>query len=226
MHAEVVGMRHSHLLRFSEIIKRHGGTTDKAKVARVFQKIVDGYAELHRYHHDNQHICEMHLLLDFHHRSANNSDALFCAAEGHDWIYRIRSRSLPNPQNEARSAEEMAMALESLGVASSLIDETDMLIRSTDSSSDYRSADADLLHDCDYWVLASPPDRYAQYSNAIFLENASNIDRETYNKFRAHFLGMQLAEGNIFRTSFFRESCNSQAILNIEDELVRLQQAD
>lgn len=81
--------------------------------------------------------------------------------------------------------------------------------------------DANLLIDVDFSILGSQPDDYLNYASAIHKEY-SHISDEKFLTGRRKFLTGLLSQDRIFKTEYFQDNFEKQALDNIKQELQSL----
>lgn len=122
---------------------------------------------------------------------------------------------------EERSAQWAERALPGL-VPDEVVAETARLVRLT---ADHRPAPGDAageaLTDADLAILASDPDRYADYVAGVRREYA-HVPDEAFAAGRAAVLRTLLAKPTLFHTTHARERWEPRARTNVADELIRL----
>lgn len=140
------------------------GTSQKA--GDCWAGLVARWSEPHRRYHGIGHLSAVLLFVDEYADHASDADAVRLAAWYHDAIYDPRAAD-----NEDRSASLAENELPALGVPAERVAETARLVRLT---STHDPADGDrngeLLTDADLLILASPPEAYLTYANAIRME--------------------------------------------------------
>ncbi len=174
----------------------------------VRDELLAAYAAPGRSYHDQRHLAEV---LD---RLADLDRAdrvVLLAAWFHDAVYAGA------PDDEERSAVWAERALpESLGP------EVARLIRLTQS---HRPADDDpagqALCDADLAILASPPERYAEYVSDVRREYA-HVPDEDFARGRAAVLTDLLAKPALFQTERGHRLWEAAARANVTAELRRL----
>ena len=162
-------------------------------------------------YHDQRHLAEvLDRLAELGCDSAPEWDAVWLAAWFHDSV------CAGERDDEERSALWAETALDG-PVAS----EVGRLIRMT---ADHRPDDTDragcLLSDADLAILASGPERYAEYVADVRREYA-HLDDLTFATGRAAVLRDLLAKPYLFHTAYAREHWESPARANLEAELER-----
>lgn len=139
--------------------------------------LVNRWSEPHRRYHGIGHLTAVLLFITEYAAHADDPDAVRLAAWYHDAIYDPRASD-----NEERSAALAETELGALGLAADRITEVARLVRLTASHLPVEGdRNGELLNDADLLVLASPPEAYVAYLNAIRAEYAHVSD----NDFRA-----------------------------------------
>lgn len=181
-------------------------------------QLVASYAHPERRYHDGRHLEEV---LDRIHELALAGEefdkmAVLLAAWFHDSVYDAQ------PDAEKRSAAWAAEALPTL-VDPSLVDEVVRLVLVTEH---HRPARDDrngcALSDADLAILASDPERYAEYAASVREEWAHVADAD-FAAGRSAILRELLAAPYLFSTAHARASWEAPARANVEAELVALE---
>lgn len=139
--------------------------------------LINRWSEPHRRYHGIGHLTAVLLFIAEYAAHADDPDAVRLAAWYHDAIYDPRAGD-----NEERSAALAESELAALGVGRARIAEVARLVRLT---TNHVPAEGDrngeLLNDADLLVLASPPEAYVAYLNAIRTEygHVSDTDFRT-----------------------------------------------
>lgn len=158
---------------YSRVATIWGGAPSVA--AELYADLVDRYREPHRHYHTLEHIGEVLEQVD--------GTEVELAAWYHDVIYDTR-----RSDNEARSAEHAAAALERLGAPSAVIDEVRRLILLT---AGHTAAPGDArgneLIAADLSILTSDRARYQRYARDVRAEYA-HLDDETWRTGRTAVL--------------------------------------
>jgi len=157
--------------------------------------LVERYREPWRRYHDAQHLLAVLRQVD---ALAGDQDLFIVrlAAWFHDAIYDIPFRELTNEEASARLAlRELSRA----GLEQEDLTQVARLVRMTaDHVPGSRDPEGELLCDADLAVLASPPEAYAAYVDAVREEYASVPDDDFWE---ARFEVLEpWVEGEIFRT--------------------------
>lgn len=156
--------------------------------------LVGRWSEPHRRYHGIGHLSAVLMFVDEYEHHAADPDAVRLAAWYHDAIYDPRAND-----NEERSAALATNELGALGLSTQVIDEVVRLVRLTIG---HDPADGDrngaVLTDADLLVLASPPEAYVAYVNAVREEYAHVSDAD-FRTGRAAVLDGLSAAHRIYR---------------------------
>jgi predicted metal-dependent HD superfamily phosphohydrolase len=178
-------------------------------------RLVAAYGEERRTYHDLRHLTEVLDRLDELHAAGTPFDpvAVRLAAWFHDAVHEGR------PGDEERSARWAEEALAEAGLEAPLVAEVARLVRMTEH---HDPAPDDLggaaLSDADLAILASPPERYADYVAAVRLEYAHVPDRE-FAIGRTAVLTELLTSAPLFRTDHGHAHWEATARRNVEADL-------
>ena len=154
------------LARWSEAVEPLQPVGRGAPAAVAGRDLLARWAEPHRRYHDLRHLAEVLAALDV--LAAPAPPATVLAAYWHDAVYDPAATD-----NEQRSALQAASALGRLGAPAEVAAEVARLVRATaDHVVDPDDTAAALLCDADLWVLAAPPERYAEYVRDVREEYA------------------------------------------------------
>ncbi len=157
-------------------------------------RLLERWSEPHRRYHGTRHLSAVLLFVDEFAGHAEDPDAVRLAAWYHDAIYDPRARD-----NEERSAALAESELAALGVPGERVVEAARLGRLT-AAHDPADGDrnAELLNDADLLVLASPPEAYVGYVNAV-REEYAHISDDDFRSGRAAILASLLHATRLFR---------------------------
>jgi len=152
------------------------------------------WSEQHRRYHGIGHLSAMLRFLDEYADHAADSHAVRLAAWYHDAVYDPRSTD-----NEERSAVLAEDELGALGLPADRVKEVSRLVRLT-AGHDPAEGDrnGELLNDADLMVLASPPEAYVAYLNAIRQEYVHVPDAD-FRTGRAAVVEALLAAPRLYR---------------------------
>lgn len=168
------------------------------------------HSEPWRAYHVLGHVHDCLTELDRDHALAQNADAIEAALWFHDAVY-VPMR----PDNEARSADLAAAALERGGVPAPLIATVRELVLDTRHDMDPDSDDGRLISDVDLAILGSDPDRFERYEQAIRREY-SELPAPAYRMGRLAVLNAFLSRPALYFTDRFRERYEHAARANLE----------
>lgn len=175
------------------------------------------YTQDHRAYHDLMHVEDVLLRLEELQPPPEHELALVLAAWFHDAVYQPGQSD-----NEERSAHVAADALEQAGAAPELIDEVMRLVRLTQTHQPAAGDEAGaMLCDADLAVLASTPDRYAEYAAGIRTEY-SHVADEDFRRGRAEVLRRFLRSPRIFHTAYGHDRWEQTARANLAAEVEQL----
>ncbi|RYD20407.1 MAG: phosphohydrolase [Verrucomicrobiaceae bacterium] len=195
--------------RFAKLCHEQGVANDTA--SRAWIGLHTRYSEPHRHYHNLHHIAAMLAKMD---EVAPGDPATELAIWFHDVIYDPRARD-NEEQSAAFFVAEMADSLDPV-----LCLDVVRLILATDYARERTgAADENLLRDIDLAILASAPETYQSYSDAVRKEYAHVPDGD-FRKGRAAVMSRFL-DGRIFHTDAF---ANEELIAkgNIRNEIARL----
>ncbi|GAA1945189.1 hypothetical protein GCM10009798_00130 [Nocardioides panacihumi] len=175
------------------------------------------YDEPGRRYHGSRHLAEVLARLEELREAGTRFEELpvTLAAWFHDSVYDGERDA------EERSAVWAEDALDGR-VEPPVVAEVARLVRLTET---HRPEDADAngcaLSDADLAILATGPERYAEYRAAVRDEYA-HLDAEDFRKGRAQVLRHLLEKDTIFHTAYARDAWEAVAHANLEAELLEL----
>ena len=169
------------------------------------------YSNASRYHHDFSHLKNMFEQLAYVKNDVEDIDALSFSIFYHDIVY-IVTRS----DNELKSAE----VLESdLSITSfDQIQKCKSQIEATKNHYKSEFQDTNILLDLDLSVLGTEWENYEEYARNVRQE-FKVYPNFLYRKGRKKFLKTFLEKDQIFKTDYFIERFEQQAIKNLNMEL-------
>jgi predicted metal-dependent HD superfamily phosphohydrolase len=182
--------------------------------------LLEAYADPGRGYHDLAHLTEVLDRVD-ELMAALGADrvpsrAVRLAAWFHDGVYD------GEPAAEERSAAWVSVALAEAGLPADEVAEVARLVRLT---AHHRAAEDDLagcvLSDADLAILASPPERYADYVAGVRWEYRHLAD-DDFRRGRAAVLRDLVAGERLFHTGPARQWWEAAARANVSAELVAL----
>lgn len=181
--------------------------------AALRDALLAAYADPARRYHDTRHLTEVLDRLD---ELPDDVDrlAVTLAAWFHDSVYD------GEPGAEERSAQWAATAL--AGHDPDLVAEVVRLVRLTeahDPAADDRNGSA--LVDADLAILATSPERYAEYAAAVRAEYA-HVPDDAFRAGRTAILTGLLDRDHLFHTAYAREHWEAAARRNVTQEVAVL----
>lgn len=187
---------------------QHAGHIGRAVLTR--------WDEPHRRYHNITHLRDVLCHVDELAAHATDPDAIRFAAWYHDIVYHGR------PDDEHNSAQRAQHDLSALRLPSALIDEVVRLIELT-AHHDPAPGDSngETLCDADLAILAAPPDRYANYTNAIRAEYA-HLSDDAFREGRIKILYALLEAPALYRTPAAHARWTAHAHTNLHAELHHL----
>lgn len=180
-------------------------------------ELIAAYGSETRGYHDQRHLNEVFVrvgelaaTVDF------DRAAVILAAWFHDGVYDGQADA------EERSAVWAELSLAELAVAPDVIAEVARLVRLT-AGHHPESTDPNgcALSDADLAILASPPERYAEYCADVRKEYA-DVPDNLFRQGRAEILNDLLAKPTLFHTAYALESWEARARKNVAAELRHL----
>jgi len=191
-----------------------------AAAAGLRDRLLEAYGDPRRGYHDLRHLREVleHLdrLLQQPEASAVDPLTVVLAAWFHDAVYD------GGPDDEERSAALVEESLPRVGLTPRVVAEVARLVRLTRGHRpDRRDLAGALLCDADLAILASSPERYAEYARDVRTEYA-DLDDATFRRGRAEVLQGLLAAPRLFRTPVAREEWEDAARRNASREIDEL----
>jgi predicted metal-dependent HD superfamily phosphohydrolase len=193
--------------------------------AQVRDRLLAAYAEPQRRYHDQRHLAEVLAAIDrLATPEASGADlgVVQLAAWFHDAVYDPTAPAGANEEASARLAEQL---LPGLGLDPGSAVRVAALVRGTathtGAADPADERDAALLDDADLAILASAPDRYADYAAAVREEYAHVPDLDFRAGRREILLGF-LDRPRIYRTPAAYDAWESRARTQVSAEVERL----
>lgn len=199
---------------FTELVKKY--TADDFLSKHLWNEIVINYCDAGRYYHNLKHLENIITELSEVKDSIPHWDTAMFSVFYHDIVFNT-SRS----DNEALSADLALLRLQSIGFPTDRATQCAVQILATKGHSPGDDLTTRLFIDADLAILGKSPQVYAQYSADIRKEFFVFPDR-VYGTGRKKVLKHFLAMEQIFKTDHFHKKYESQARLNIENELISL----
>jgi predicted metal-dependent HD superfamily phosphohydrolase len=195
---------------------------------QVRDHLLTAYAEPHRRYHDLRHLAEVLAAIDRLATTAAPGAAgaelgvVQLAAWFHDTVYDPTAPAGDNEEASARLAEQL---LPGLGLGSGLVARVAALVRGTATHTgaadptDERAAA--VLDDADLAILASAPDRYADYAAAV-REEYAHVPDPAFRAGRREILLGFLDRPRIYRTPAAYDAWEIRARTQVSAEVERL----
>lgn len=187
---------------------------------QLLHEVKSAYSTGTRAYHNLHHISFMLQLCDEYLGELNNPVVVAFATFYHDVVYDTNRRD-----NEEKSAAFAKKQLQALMFKRSLAAEVEKFILATidhnASAKVEHPTDLEFFLDFDLAVLGLPAEQYQHYTRAIrqeYLQYRTPIYREG----RRQAMTQLLSQEKLFHTQSFRERCEEQARLNINNELAEL----
>ena len=204
--------------RWQRTVARLAPATVPQTVAAQGEALIARWSEPHRRYHDLAHLIDVLDGVDTLAGHARHAEVVRAAAWFHDAVYAGRPG-----QDERDSALLAVSVLRGLGAPDPIVDDVARLVLLTIG---HRPADGDtdgeVLCDADLAVLASGPDRYRRYADAVRAEYA-HVPDEAFRTGRAAVLRGLLEPRWLYRTPTARERWETAARANVAAELRLLQ---
>lgn len=189
----------------------------RSDVAQAGAELLGRYAEPHRRYHDLAHLDDVLRHVDALAEHARDVHVVRLAAWFHDAVYDPTASD-----NEERSALLAQTTLSDVRVDDGIAAEVARLVRGTaDHAPAPGDLDAAVLCDADLAILASGPERYQVYVEAVRAEYG-HVDDVAFANGRAAVLRGLLARDPLFSTPTGRDRWEDLARANVTAELARL----
>ena len=182
----------------------------------MWKEIDEAYNAPHRYYHNMDHLHYINTRLDECPQKPSDAEALRFCLLYHDIVYEI-----PNRENEKKSSDIAARRMKGLGVPPPVIDLCVKHILATKEHEPSDNEDTNLFCDADIAILGDTPRRYSEYTMKVREEYKEVTDAD-FTRGRKRELEKLLAMPRLFKTPFFYEKYESQARINIGEEIKRL----
>lgn len=180
----------------------------------VFKQIVKAHCDSTRKYHNLNHVQHLLALIEEAKTIADNLTVVQFAAWFHDYIYDPQAND-----NEFKSAEYAEKILNTLGVASDLIQSVKQIILSTQKHVPLiNTVDNLIFLDVDLAILGTSPNKYQEYARAIRQEYSWLSDRQ-YQQGRKQVLTNFLTRKRIYYTDYFYQKFELKARFNIVSEI-------
>jgi predicted metal-dependent HD superfamily phosphohydrolase len=199
-------------------VRAAGATADDDAVAAAGADLLTRWRAAERRYHDAEHLAEVLDGVDALAAFARDAAAVRLAAWFHDAVYEGRPGD-----DEQRSADLAGEVLTALGVPADRIGRVRRLVLLT-AGHDPAPGDDDgaVLSDADLAILASPPERYGRYVQAV-REEYPHVPEDMFRAGRAMVLRALDAAPRLYRTAAARERWEDAARANLARELTALE---
>ena len=193
---------------------------------RAGHDLLARYAEPQRRYHDRRHLAEVLGAVDGLAGAAAQPDVVRLAAWFHDAVYDPPAAPGANEEASAllalRVLPDLAVAADSVAAVAALVRLTARheVVDGDGSSAAFRR-DAEVLCDADLWILASPAQRYAEYTADVRAEYAQVPD-DLFRSGRAAILRGLAERPRIYRTPPAFARWEEPARANLARELADL----
>ena len=179
----------------------------------LYRTLIERYSEPQRYYHTLQHLAEC-----FEHFAELRAEAerpaeIEYALWFHDAIYNVRRQD-----NEARSADLAHECAIGAGLDRGVAERARSMILATAHSDLPDDPDTRLLIDVDLWILAAPPERFAEYETQIRDEYAW-VPGFLFRRKRKKILQAIADRPRIYSTALFFERYEERARTNLRSVL-------
>jgi len=202
--------------RFRDAARDAGATAGDADLTAAGGYLLGRWSEPQRHYHTVAHLTAVLDVVDRHAVLAPHPERVRLAAWMHDAVYDPRALG---DANERDSAEFAAGLLATLGVPDEVAAEVARLVGLTAGHATADDdTDGELLCDADLAVLASDPERYAEYAAAIRREY-EHVPDEDFKAGRAQVLKALLELPSIYRLAPLRAAWEATARANLRAEL-------
>ncbi|KNX36849.1 HD domain-containing protein [Luteipulveratus halotolerans] len=185
------------------------------------ERVIAAYEQPWRRYHDVRHLDEVLARITEIGSEATDlgvdQPVVTLAAYFHDVVYATGSAThVSNEEASARCAEAW---LSSAGLSRATVSEVARLVRGTaDHDSDPTDVSAAVLYDADLAILATAPERYAEYAADVRREYAAVPDPD-FAAGRARVLASLLERPNVFATAYGQDRWEHAARANLRAEL-------
>ena len=186
-------------------------------VDAIFDSLCQLYSAAGRVYHNLSHVNFLLSSAQSIRKQLVDYDCVRLAIWFHDAVYDTRSSD-----NEERSAELAEVSLQRFGFSRGMIDSVrDMILATKQHAPDDGPPDLGAFLDLDLSILGAPEACYGRYSAAIREEYAWVPDAQ-YRRGRTAILERFLGMERIYRTEYANSRFESQARINIKNEVAQL----
>lgn len=184
-------------------------------LAGLYERLLEAWSEPQRHYHDLRHLGECLALLDRWQRVAERPAEVALVLWFHDAVYGVSAAD-----NEFRSAEWAAHAMQEAGCAWDAVQRVHQMIMSTRHDGLASTGDQALLLDIDLAILGSPAERFAAYDRDVRAEYRW-VPEAVYRGKRREVLAGFLRP-DLYRTQAARSLLSDQAEANLRRAIAEL----
>lgn len=198
-------------LKLLELYKVDMGTSKN-----LWGEIEECHSGNKRHYHNLNHLNELLHHLEAVKDSIKNWDIILFTLFYHDIVYNASSS-----KNEEESAQLAAKRMKEIGVSHDAIQLCQSQILATKKHAKSTDSDTNYFLDADLAILGATSERYQEYCTQVRREYAiypNFLYKRGRKRVVQHFLAME----RIYKTEEFYDRYESQAKLNLREELKRL----
>jgi predicted metal-dependent HD superfamily phosphohydrolase len=199
---------------FLKLVKKYSNNNELAN--NLWLEIFTKYSEAKRQYHTIDHLEAMISNLNEVKENIEDWDTTLFAVFYHDVIYKASSSS-----NEADSAKLAMERLSTIAYPANKIAKCANMILATKQHLTSEDNDTNFLLDADLAILGTSEEEYQKYKDQIREEYAIYPDF-IYNNGRKKTLNHFLLKEAIYKTEYFLKKYETQAHINISNELNEL----
>lgn len=190
-------------------------TSDTILIKNIWEEIESSYAKKDRYYHSLTHLNNLLNELLLVKQKIIDWDCILFSLYFHDIVYNTLKSN-----NEEKSAEIARLRMLSMGVPLSTIEKCVHQIISTKTHVLSNDSDTNYFTDADLSILGSNNSTYTNYTIQIRKEY-SIYPNIIYNAGRKKVVEHFLTLNPIFKTDYFFDKFEQQAVSNLQTELKR-----
>lgn len=195
--------------RFLDLISKY--SNDDEYNQNCWNKVESGYTNASRHYHDLSHLENMFEKLGYVKDEIEDMDAVCFSIFYHDIVYKVTQSD-----NELKSAEALENDLSTTSF--DRIQKCKSQIEATKNHERSEFQDTNILLDLDLSILGADWEVYEDYTKNVRKE-FKIYPNFLCRKGRKKFLKTFLAKNQIFKTDYFIENFEQQAIKNLKREL-------
>jgi len=191
-------------------------TDDISLIDDLWKEIIENYSDKKRHYHTLSHLNNLLLQLIEVKDKIENWETILFTLYYHDIIYNALKLD-----NEFQSVELMEIRLKHINVPIKIIDKCKNQILATKKHFENSDLDTNYFTDADLSVLGQEIKDYNEYSEKVRLEYLF-YPSIVYNEGRLKILNDFLNLNQIYKTEYFHKKFEEKAILNISEEIKKL----